>query len=208
MEDFKEEARKTYQQKLDEWTTPDALLKDLKRAEDFWKAVKLIPVPTIDAADIARAEQKLLDLGIPTPFPAIDPQDKTGIITIREAIQKMTEYEDNIVGALVQSRTELALELIGMPEKFLLTVVTIAQDFIDWLLGNSRSATPYWRVLLQAIGAAFFLLTIGPAIATTKILFGPLLAETWDPLYNSRMFQFFGPRKRRVTRARIGRQLQ
>ena len=208
MGEFSDAARKTYKQKLDEWTTPDALLADLKLAQKYWEAVKLIPVPTIDADDIARAEQKLLDLGIPTPFPAIDEQDKTAILSIRDAIAKMTEYEDNIVGALVQSRTELALELIGMPEKFLLTVVTIAQDFIEWLLGNSRSATPYWRVLLQAVGSAFFLLTIGPAIQTTKILFGPILAKTWDPAYNSRFPQRTGPRKRRDARARIGRQLQ
>ena len=208
MPDFKEEARKTYQQKLDEWTTPDALLADLKKAKEFWKAVQLIPVPDLDADDIAKAEQKLLDLGIPTPFPAIDEQDKTAIISVRDAIAAMTEYEDNIVAALVQSRTELALELIGMPEKFLLKVVTIAQDFIDWLLGNSRSAMPYWRVILQAIGSSIFLLTIGPALATAKILFGPVLSDIWEPLYNRRFPQSTGPRKRRDARARIGRQLQ
>jgi hypothetical protein len=206
--DYAAEAKKKFADKLNEWTSPEALLKDLRIAKKFWKDISLVPVPALTTESIYAAEKKLLELGIPTPFPAIDKEDFTAVIPITKAVEVMAEYEDNIVQWLIQSKTELALELIGMPEKFVLTVTTTIQSFLDWLLNRGSKDVAYWRVLMEAIGSTFFLLTIGPALATAKTIFGADLTRIFRFAYNKRLPQRKGPRVRKVARARIGRQLQ
>ena len=196
------------QKKLDEWSTPEALLKDVEIAKKFWKEISLVPVPDLTTESIYAAEKKLEELGIPTPFPAIVDKDFTAVIPVTRAVVIMGEYEDNIVEWIIQSKTELALELIGMPEKFVLLVGSTVQSFLDWLLQRKTDDAAYWRVIVAALGATFFLLTIGPALATAKTIFGNDLARIFHFAYNKRLPQRKGPRVRKVARARIGRQLQ
>lgn len=206
--DYAKLGKTKFADKLNEWTSPEALLKDLRIAKKFWKELSLVPVPELTTESIYAAEKKLLELGIPTPFPAIDKEDFTAVIPITKAVEVMAEYEDNIVQWLIQSKTELALELIGMPEKFVLTVTTTIQSFLDWLLNRGSKDVAYWRVLMEAIGSTFFLLTIGPALATAKTIFGADLTRIFRFAYGKRLPQRKGPRVRKVARARIGRQLQ
>lgn len=206
--DYASLARTKFADKINEWTTPEALLKDLRIAKKFWEELSLIPIPELTTESIYAAEKKLMELGIPTPFPAIDREDFTAVIPITKAVEVMAEYEDNMVQWLIQSKTELALELIAMPEKLVLTVTTTIQSFLDWLLNRGSKDVAYWRVLLEAIGATFFLLTIGPALATAKTIFGGDLVRIFRFAYNKRLPQRKGPRVRKVARARIGRQLQ
>jgi hypothetical protein len=196
------------QKKLEEWTSPEALLKDVEIAKKFWKEVSGLPVPDLTAESIYAAEKKLEELGIPTPFPAIDDKDHPAVILVTKAVKIMGEYEDGIVEWLIQSKTELALELIGMPEKFVLLVGSTVQGFLDWLFNRKSEDYAYWRVIVAALGATFFLLTIGPALTTAKTIFGGDLARIFRFAYNNRLPQRKGPRVRKVARARIGRQLQ
>jgi len=205
---YAEQAKIKFADKLNQWTSPEALLKDLRIAKQFWKDLQLVPVPDLTTESIYAAEKKLEELGIPTPFPAIDDRDYTAVIPITQAVQVMAEYEDLIVESLIQSKTELALELIAMPEKFVLTVSTTIQSFLDWLIGRSSNDVAYWRVLMEAIGSTFFFLTIGPALATAKLMFGSDLQRIFQTAYGKRLPQRSGPRVRKVARARIGRQLQ
>lgn len=205
---YRSKAAATFAQKLEEWTTPEALLADVQIAKKFWSEISLIPIPTLNTASIDAVAKKLDELGIPTPFPAIDKEDFTAVIPITKAVQIMADYEDELVEFLVQSRTELALELVAMPEKFVLSVGSMVESFLNWLMNRSTEDTAYWRVLMEALGATFFLLTIGPALATVKTVTGPILERNFRFAYGKRLPQRSGPRVRKVARARIGRQLQ
>jgi hypothetical protein len=206
--DYRGAAAVSFQKKLDAWTTPEALLKDVEIAKKFWKEVSGLPVPDLTTESLFAAEKKLEELGIPTPFPAIDDRDLTAIIPVSKAVVIMAEYEDGIVEWLIQSKTELALELIAMPEKFVLSLGSTIQQFLEWLLNRKTDDLAYWRVILAALGSTFFLLTIGPALETAKTIFGQDLSRIFQKAYDKRLPQRNGPRVRRVARARIGRQLQ
>jgi len=208
MNDYALAAEAKLSDKIQEWTSPEAVLKDLALVNKFWTKVQLIGIPEFNSEQISLAAAALGNIGIPLPWPQIKPEDNTQVMLMTEAIQFLAAYEEAIIDQVVVTKTELALSLLFMPEKFVLTMTIAVNRFLEWLLQKEGSGNAYWRVLIEALGSTIFLMMMGPAIKTIKAMFGASMLPIWDKIPESVLFQSKGPRIRKRKRTRIAHEIR
>jgi len=208
MNDYEIAAKEKLEDKLKEWTSPDAVLKDLALANKFWSDTQLIKIPEFNSQSIQIAAEELRKLGIPLPWPKIEDADNTQVMLMTDALQYLAAFEEAIIDKVIVTRVELALSLLFIPEKFVLFGVNFVNRFLDWLFERGTSGSAYWRALIEALGSTIFLLMIAPAAATIKGMFGQVMMPIWEKIPEAVLFQSTGPRVRKRARTRIGRQLQ
>jgi hypothetical protein len=208
MNDYALAAEAKLSDKIKEWTSPEAVLKDLALVNKFWTKVQLIGIPEFNSEQISLAAAALGDIGIPLPWPNIEPKDNTQVMLMTEAIQFLAAYEEAIIDQVVITKTELALTLLFMPEKFVLTMTIAVNRFLEWLLNKEGSGNAYWRVLIEALGSTIFLMMMGPAFKTIKAMFGESMLPIWNKIPESVLFQSNGPRIRKRKRTRIAHEVR
>lgn len=208
MNDYEIAAQEKLVDKLKEWTSPDAVLKDLALANKFWVDIQLMDIPEFNTQSIQIAAEALRKIGIPLPWPKIEDADNTQVMLITDALQYLAAFEEAIVDKVIRTRVELALSLLFIPEKFVLFGVNFVNRFLDWLFERGTSGSAYWRALMEALGSTIFLLMIAPAAATIKGMFGEVMMPIWEKIPEAVLFQSTGPRVRKRARTRIAQQVR
>ena len=209
MNDYELAAKAKFSDKLKDWTSPEAVLKDLALVNKFWTQIQLLNIPEFNSEEIKIAAAALEKLGIPLPWPKEEPADNTQVMLLKDAVQFLAAFEEAIIDELVITKTELALSLLFMPEKFVLTMTNFVNRFLDWLMNReSGGALAYWRVLIEVLGSTLFLMMMGPAFATIKTMFGKVMMPIWIQIPDSVLFQSTGPRIRKRKRTRIAHEVR
>ena len=107
--------------------TPEAALRELKRAKEFWQSIKDLPlVDDIEnsGVDWDALEAKLEATGLKLPFvypKAARQADGQRVMTMEAAMQILQTWETQMVRAFVISPTKIGLGLIGGTETMILS---------------------------------------------------------------------------------------
>ena len=186
-------------------TTPEATLRELRKAKEFWRSIQTLPlVETAEKGiDWDAVEVKIEATGLKLPFvyPRSEREaDAQRVMTMEAAMQILQTWETQMVRSLVISPTKIGLGLIGGTAKGIATGASVVVAIIASLANSSAS---YWQSALEVIKDSLAPLLLGSQFKVIKKLF----KGRPDPATKA-LPQSTGKRFRKKARTRIGHEIR
>lgn len=190
--------------------TPEAALRELKKAKEFWQSIKDLPlVDDIEnsGVDWDALEAKLEATGLKLPFvypKAARQADEQRVMTMEAAMQILQAWETQMVRAFVISPTKIGLGLIGGTETMILSGASTIVKILEAIFNPNRDkAASYWEAVLEFLKDGIAPLLLGSQFNVIKKLFKGRPEPSTKALPQSS-----AKRTRKKARTRIGHEIR
>jgi len=189
--------------------TPEAALRELRKAKDFWQSIqKNSWIDDIEAGidwDAVEAKIEATGLKLPFVYPRSEREaDAQRVMTTEAAMQILQTWETQMVRAFVISPTKIGLGLIGGTAKGIASGAAVVVAIIAAVTNPARDkAASYWQAALELIKDSLAPLLLSSQFKVIKKLF----KARPDPATKA-LPQSTGKRFRKKARTRIAHEIR